>query len=241
VFDGGGGKGGYYGIWNYRGGGKGGYQGICYKCGEVGHKANECRVGVNGVEGDGEWEQKEECSVEIGGVWDECAVEANGVGEKSAEEKFFEEAKKREDDGERVGTKVVWEFVSGRWRQMIKLMPQESCVEGVEIADDIELKNKFAALGENKEEQLEEIGKETDQILLEELAAQTDQILLEEIGKQVGGEILPPVPPAKSGPFPSQSPQAVPPYFLPMPQTCSSTQCRLLSQLPPHIFPAASA
>ena len=66
-------KGGGKGMWNYNAGGKGyGYQGVCWKCGQVGHKANECTVGINGLDDDSE--NQEECSVEIGRVWNICCV-----------------------------------------------------------------------------------------------------------------------------------------------------------------------
>ena len=50
----------------------------------MGHKANECRVGINEIEGDwgedGGEEGKEECAVEIGGVWDLWIDGANPSG-----------------------------------------------------------------------------------------------------------------------------------------------------------------
>ena len=54
---------GYQGVVNYGKGGKG-YQGICWKCGEVGHKAVEC--GGNEYTG-GVEAKKVEC-MEVGGV-----------------------------------------------------------------------------------------------------------------------------------------------------------------------------
>ena len=52
--------------------GKGkGFQGICWSCGKFGHSANNCR-GIGEVQ---EGEQGgDQCSVEIGGVWDLCVV-----------------------------------------------------------------------------------------------------------------------------------------------------------------------
>jgi hypothetical protein len=70
----GGGKGGKDGGGKGGKGGGYGYQGTCWKCNQVGHKAMECRVGVNEVNGGAEM-TKEECAVEIGGCWSVCAVE----------------------------------------------------------------------------------------------------------------------------------------------------------------------
>jgi hypothetical protein len=65
-------KGGGKGQWNQNNG-KGGYQGTCFTCGKVGHKSNECRSNVNGVESGPV--EAEQCSVEIGGIWNICNVE----------------------------------------------------------------------------------------------------------------------------------------------------------------------
>ena len=57
------------------GGGKGyGYQGQCWKCGKIGHKANECTQGINEV-GISPENNADQCSVEIGTVWNICHVE----------------------------------------------------------------------------------------------------------------------------------------------------------------------
>jgi hypothetical protein len=64
---------------DYAGKGKGGYQGVCWSCNRVGHKAWECRAGVNEVENNVEATNGLEKPVEEvsvgGGVWVIGAVE----------------------------------------------------------------------------------------------------------------------------------------------------------------------
>jgi hypothetical protein len=85
----GGGKGGKDGGgkgYGKDGGGKGGgygYQGVCWKCNRIGHKAMECRVGINEVDGGRSDTTKEECAVEIGGCWNVCAVEVSADGDRN--------------------------------------------------------------------------------------------------------------------------------------------------------------
>ena len=53
---------------NPKGGGKG-YQGVCWRCNKVGHKASECFVNINEVEGE-QWEEGEDSEVRVvEGVW----------------------------------------------------------------------------------------------------------------------------------------------------------------------------
>ena len=71
------------GWWNSYPSGQG-PQGICWKCGQVGHKGCECKV-TGAVEGSGAPEgqngdpPKEECSVEIGKIWNLGCVEKSGI------------------------------------------------------------------------------------------------------------------------------------------------------------------
>ena len=69
-------KGGTKGAWNHQPGGKG-YQGICFRCGQVGHKAAECTVGINqmGQEPRGRDECSQLQSVVFLLGWSVCAVE----------------------------------------------------------------------------------------------------------------------------------------------------------------------
>ena len=54
-----------------KGSGKGGFKGSCFRCGQQGHRANECRNhSANAVE-----EEDEEEAVPLGGVWMVGAVD----------------------------------------------------------------------------------------------------------------------------------------------------------------------
>ena len=68
----------YYGKGNPRTDGWG-YQGSCWRCGKIGHKANECQVkNVRDVEEGGAAEPEKEKginSVDISTVWNICGVE----------------------------------------------------------------------------------------------------------------------------------------------------------------------
>ena len=62
-----------------KGGGKGkgfGYQGTCFKCGIVGHKANECDWWVQSAEEEGTVPKNEDGKKEeVGGVWEVSGVD----------------------------------------------------------------------------------------------------------------------------------------------------------------------
>ena len=66
-------------AWSPKGFGKGkGFQGACWKCGEVGHRASECKSGIKEVGVN----SQEVASIQVGGVWQlaavECETTANG-------------------------------------------------------------------------------------------------------------------------------------------------------------------
>ena len=72
----------FQGVWNPNNTGKG-YQGVCWGCGEVGHKANECPKKVNGVEEGNGGQPIDEQAVELGGVWNLCEVSRPRSGNQS--------------------------------------------------------------------------------------------------------------------------------------------------------------
>jgi hypothetical protein len=92
-------KGGGKGSWGQpKGGGKGkGYQGTCWKCNKVGHKSSECTANINGVD----LAIKDECSVEIGGVWNVCCVDCRESGSRFRTDNPFKGLTSQDDEEER--------------------------------------------------------------------------------------------------------------------------------------------
>ena len=106
------GKGGKAGdLWNYFPSGKG-YQGVCWKCHQVGHKANECTAtGVNEMQGT---EVEKTCgSVEVGRIWNICHVET-----KNRFHVLQEDSEKNIGaGGEMEGNAVALGRGNGKWRK----------------------------------------------------------------------------------------------------------------------------
>ena len=101
---------GFKGMWNNSQGKGYGYQGVCWNCGKVGHKSNECG-GINEVEG--EDVQKDEMSVELGRIWNICKVD---VDPRVAGKSYFvvlDEDAERGSEDEDVQTSAC----IGRWSQ----------------------------------------------------------------------------------------------------------------------------
>ena len=81
---------------NGKGWGKG-YQGKCYRCWEIGHKANEGLCWAGRAQGVSNAEGQEEQTVELGSVWAVCQVEKmEDMGKLTGEEESGEEWQKSE-------------------------------------------------------------------------------------------------------------------------------------------------
>ena len=55
-----------------------GFQGSCWTCGKPGHRADQCK-GIQEISEESGENQKEECAVEIGGVWDIACVDHDRI------------------------------------------------------------------------------------------------------------------------------------------------------------------
>ena len=86
-----------FGGWS-KGGGKG-YQGDCWKCGKIGHKARECRLGMVEEEGRKEEEEEEDEWKQCSGVWriGNVGIFTSQIGTSNRFEALGEE---EEDDSE---------------------------------------------------------------------------------------------------------------------------------------------